>query len=98
MAIINRKIVLASRPPGMVSENNFRLEEEEVRALEDGKVLVFDFIDRFGEAMRSLSKWVLSGKIKYRENIIEGIENAPRAFIGLFKGENTGKQLVHLSD
>ena len=60
--------------------------------------LVFDFIDRYGEAMRRLSKWVLSGKIKYRENIIEGIENAPGAFIGLFKGENTGKQLVHLSD
>ena len=40
MAIFNRKIVLASRPVGMVSESNFRLEEEEVRRLEDGEVLV----------------------------------------------------------
>ena len=60
--------------------------------------LVFDYFDRFGEAMKRLSEWVISGKIKYRENIIEGIENAPRAFVGLFKGENTGKQLVHIAD
>ena len=40
MAIVNRKIVLASRPEGMVSESDFRLEEEEVRELEDGEVLL----------------------------------------------------------
>ncbi|MCZ6673986.1 MAG: NADP-dependent oxidoreductase [Verrucomicrobia bacterium] len=59
--------------------------------------LVFDYFDRFSEAMPELTEWVASGKIKYRENVIDGLENAPRAFIGLFKGENTGKQLVRIS-
>ena len=60
--------------------------------------LVFDYFDRFPEAMKDLTEWVVSGKIKYRENIVDGIENAPNAFIGLFHGENTGKQLVKISD
>jgi len=60
--------------------------------------LVFDYYDRFPEAMKDLTEWLLSGKIKYQENVIEGLENAPKAFIGLFHGENTGKQLVHVSD
>lgn len=60
--------------------------------------LVFDYYDRFPEAMKDLTEWVGSGKIKYRENVIEGLENAPKAFIGLFHGDNIGKQLVHVSD
>ena len=48
--------------------------------------------------MKHLNEWVVSGKIKFRETVIDGIENAPRAFVGLFSGENTGKQLVHISD
>ncbi|MBH55301.1 MAG: NADP-dependent oxidoreductase [Opitutaceae bacterium] len=60
--------------------------------------LVFDFFDRFPEAIKDLTEWVVSGQIKYKENVIEGLENAPRAFIGLFSGENTGKQLVHVAD
>lgn len=60
--------------------------------------LVFDYFDRFPEAMKDLTEWVVSGKIKYKENVIDGLENAPRAFIGLFHGENTGKQLVKVSD
>jgi len=60
--------------------------------------LVFDYFDRFPEALKDLTEWVTSGKIKYRENVIEGLENAPKAFIGLFHGDNIGKQLVHVSD
>ena len=60
--------------------------------------LVFDYYQRFPESMKDLTEWVVSGKIKYKETIIEGLENAPRAFIGLFLGENTGKQLVKVSD
>gem|GEM_PF-4956691 len=40
--------------------------------------LVFDYYDRFPEAMKDLTEWLLSGKIKYQENIIEGLENAPK--------------------
>lgn len=60
--------------------------------------LVFQFADRFNEGLRQMAQWLRKGKLKYRENIIEGIENAPRAFLGLLKGENIGKQLVKVAD
>jgi NADPH-dependent curcumin reductase CurA len=43
-----------------------------------------------------MGKWISEGKIKWKETIAEGIENAPTAFIGLFKGENFGKMLVRI--
>jgi NADPH-dependent curcumin reductase CurA len=41
--------------------------------------------------------WLKEKKLKYAENIVEGLENSPKAFIGLFTGENLGKQLVRVS-
>ncbi|RKQ35727.1 NADP-dependent oxidoreductase [Oceanobacillus halophilus] len=58
--------------------------------------IVSDYSERFSEGYQYLGDWVQQGKLKYRENIIEGLENAPNAFIGLFKGENIGKQLVRV--
>jgi NADPH-dependent curcumin reductase len=58
--------------------------------------IVSDYMDRADKALAELAGWVKEGKIKYRETIANGIENAPRAFIGLLKGENVGKQLVKL--
>ena len=60
--------------------------------------LVFQFADRFEEGLRQMARWFQEGKLKYRESIIEGIENAPRAFLGMLKGENIGKQLVKVAD
>jgi NADPH-dependent curcumin reductase CurA len=59
--------------------------------------LVSDFSDRFPEALQQLSQWLGGRKLKYREDIVDGIENAPRAFIGMLNGRNMGKQLVKLS-
>ena len=59
--------------------------------------LVSDYAARFGPALGELAGWVREGKIKYREDIVEGFENLPKAFIGLFSGENIGKRLVHVS-
>lgn len=59
--------------------------------------LVSDYASRFGPALGELAGWVRDGKIKYREDIVEGFENLPKAFIGLFSGENIGKRLVHVS-
>ncbi len=59
--------------------------------------LVNQFVDRRDEAVRKLAEWLKSGRLKYRETITDGIENAPKAFIGLFKGENIGKQLVRVA-
>lgn len=58
--------------------------------------LVGDYPQRWSQAIHQLGEWVADGKLKYRETITEGLENAPRAFIGLLRGENLGKQLVKL--
>jgi NADPH-dependent curcumin reductase CurA len=51
----------------------------------------FDMMPAFSAAMTG---WLKNGKIKYRETVIEGIENMPKALVGLFRGENFGKLLV----
>ena len=56
--------------------------------------IVTDFAERYGPARHQMGEWVRAGKIKYREDIVEGIDKAPRAFIGLLRGENFGKMLV----
>jgi NADPH-dependent curcumin reductase CurA len=60
-------------------------------------MLVFDFADRYDEAIKSLAGYLAAGKLKYRESIVEGLDNAPRGLIALLKGENFGKQLVRLA-
>jgi len=60
--------------------------------------IVNDYAHRTKEAMTQLGQWVLEGRIKYRESIVEGLENAPQAFLGLFSGENTGKMLVQVAE
>jgi NADPH:quinone reductase len=57
-----------------------------------------DYIDQFEEGRRDLAQWLAEGKIKYKENIVNGLENAPNALLGLFSGENLGKQLVKIID
>jgi NADPH-dependent curcumin reductase CurA len=59
--------------------------------------IVSEFPQSWPEALDQLSKWVAEGKLKYRETITEGLENAPKAFIGMLRGENFGKQLVKVS-
>ena len=59
--------------------------------------IVSDHLARWPEALRDLEEWVVAGKLRYRETIVDGLENAPRAFIGLLRGANIGKQLVKLA-
>jgi NADPH-dependent curcumin reductase CurA len=59
--------------------------------------LVRDYADRFVEGTRELARLLKEKKLKYAENIIEGLENTPKAFIGLFMGDNLGKQLVRVA-
>jgi NADPH-dependent curcumin reductase CurA len=58
--------------------------------------LVYQFLDRYPEGRARMAQWIKEGKLKYSEQIVEGFENTPRAFIGLFRGENAGKMLVRL--
>ena len=60
-------------------------------------MIVFDWHDRYDEAIEALAGYLAAGKLKYRESIVEGLDNAPRGLIGLLKGENFGKQLVRLA-
>jgi NADPH-dependent curcumin reductase CurA len=59
--------------------------------------IVFDRIDLYQRAIPKLANLVSQGKLKYHETIAEGLQNAPKAFIGLLKGQNLGKQLVKLA-
>ncbi|HJS64700.1 MAG TPA: NADP-dependent oxidoreductase [Nitrososphaeraceae archaeon] len=56
--------------------------------------IVGDHYDMLNEFHVSMAKWVSEGRMKWNETVIEGIENAPKAFISLFKGENFGKMLI----
>ena len=58
--------------------------------------IVSEHMERWPQALKELGQGVATGKIKYRETVAEGLENAPKAFIGLLKGANLGKQLVKL--
>jgi NADPH-dependent curcumin reductase CurA len=56
--------------------------------------IITDYTPRFVEGVMNLAQWLGSGKLKYAETIVEGFENTPQAFIGLFSGDNLGKQIV----
>jgi NADPH-dependent curcumin reductase CurA len=58
--------------------------------------LVFDYAHRYEEAVARLASWVRDGKLRYREDILDGIEHAPSAIAELYRGENLGKRLIRL--
>lgn len=59
--------------------------------------LVFDYAERYDEALQILADWVKTGKLHYREEITEGIETAPGAIAGLYRSENMGKRLIRIA-
>lgn len=58
--------------------------------------LVFDYVHRLDEAVGKLAQWVRDGSLRYREDILDGIEHCPDAIAGLYRGENLGKRLIRL--
>ena len=60
--------------------------------------LVFQFAQKYHIAVKRMAKWIKEEKIIYKEDIIEGLENAPDAFIGLMNGKNFGKLLIKVSE
>jgi NADPH-dependent curcumin reductase CurA len=102
LALINLKarIVLcglisqynADRPvPGPYNFFNILVQRARVEGF-----IVIDYMDRVQEAMMELGKWLMEGKIKYRVEVIEGVEQAPRAVNKLFDGSHQGKLIVKL--
>jgi len=89
---------------GLIAEYNAaqpygytRLRSVLVNRVKMQGMIVFDWKDRYAEAREALARLVLDGNLKYRESVIDGLENAPRGLIGLLRGENFGKQLVRLA-
>ncbi|TMH67725.1 MAG: NADP-dependent oxidoreductase [Betaproteobacteria bacterium] len=89
---------------GLIAEYNAgqpygytRLRSVLVNRIKMQGMIVFDWKDRYAEAREALARHVIAGKLKYRESVIVGLENAPRGLIGLLKGDNFGKQLVRLA-
>ena len=60
--------------------------------------LVSDHAERLPRVLAECGRWVREGRLKYREEIVEGLDNAPRAFIGLLRGENLGKLVVKVGE
>jgi NADPH-dependent curcumin reductase CurA len=92
---------------GQVAEYN--LEPEQWMGLRDVSAfiakrldmrgfVVLDHSEFFEEARQTMADWIKEKRLIYREHIVEGLENAPRAFRGLFRGENLGRGLVHVAD
>ncbi|WP_293936285.1 NADP-dependent oxidoreductase [Iodobacter sp.] len=63
-----------------------------------GFIIWDDFGHRYGEFFAAMSQWITEGKIKYREDVVQGLENAPQAFIGLLEGKNAGKLVVKVAE
>ena len=63
-----------------------------------GFIISQDYASRFGEFQQAMEPWVAAGKVRYREDVVEGLENAPAAFIGLLEGRNFGKLVVRVGE
>jgi NADPH-dependent curcumin reductase CurA len=92
---------------GMIaSYNNTGSMSQPVTALSNmiyNRLTMKGFVSYEFEPMRAqfltdMKRWIRDGNIKYRETIVDGIEHAPQALIGLFKGDNIGKMIVRLAD
>jgi len=58
--------------------------------------IVYDHMDLEDAFRADMARWIEAGRMKWKETVVEGLENAPRAFLGLFEGENLGKMLVRI--
>jgi NADPH-dependent curcumin reductase CurA len=89
---------------GMISQYNLEMPEPGPRylfsmignrALMQG-FIISDHMNRYPQFLGEVGGWLKAGRIKYEETIVDGIENAVTAFLGLFQGDNTGKMVVRL--
>ena len=63
-----------------------------------GFIIFDDYGHRYNEFAKQMSQWLSNGQIKYREQMVDGLESAPKAFIGLLEGQNFGKLVVRIND
>ncbi|MNT61462.1 NADPH-dependent curcumin reductase [compost metagenome] len=63
-----------------------------------GFIIAQDYGDRIDEFQTEMGRWIQEGKIHYREQVTEGLENAPEAFIGLLEGKNFGTVVIRVAN
>jgi hypothetical protein len=68
------------------------------RRLKIQGIIVFDYSHRESEFLADVGRWIRNGELRYREDIVDGIDNAVSAFQGLFTGNNFGKLLIRVSE
>ena len=78
-------------PPGPRLERHFLVKRARLQGF-----VAWDFAHRAEEAIARLAQWVREGKLKYREDMLDGLEACPDAIAGLYRGENLGKRIVRL--
>jgi len=78
-------------PTGPRIERHILVKRATVRG-----ILIFDYVEHYAQAREKLSAWVKSGQIRYLEDILHGIDKAPDAIAGLYRGDNHGKRLIKL--
>jgi NADPH-dependent curcumin reductase CurA len=93
-ATTNRRVLLRSRPVGEPKPTDFEIAEAPFNRLTVRGFIVSDHVNRLPAFLSECAAWVREGRLKYREDIVEGLDSAPRAFIGLLRGENLGKLIV----
>ena len=103
-----RRLALNARVPVCGQISQYNLAEPELAPRNLGFLIVFrarlegflvsDYVHRFPEGLQRLGGLLADGKLRYREDVTEGLENAPAAFMGMLRGENRGKTLVKIAD
>ncbi|MBA3476535.1 MAG: NADP-dependent oxidoreductase [Actinobacteria bacterium] len=101
-----RRLALGARVTVCGQVSQYNLAEPELAPRNLGFLIVFrarlegflinDYAHRFPEGLRRLGGWLADGRLRYREDVTEGLENAPSAFMGMLRGENRGKALVKI--
>jgi len=96
VAVCGKIALYNAQPADEVMEGRRRLYQRTKTRVEG--FIVSDHEHRFEHVTDRLRRWVEAGEIRYRETVADGIEDAPEAFLGLFEGENVGKQLVRVAE
>jgi NADPH-dependent curcumin reductase CurA len=101
-----RRLALNARVPVCGQVSQYNLAEPELAPRNLGFLIVFrarlegflvsDYVHRFPEGLQRLARWLAEGELRYREDVTEGLEHAPGAFMGMLRGENRGKTLVKI--
>ncbi len=102
-----RRLTIGARIAVCGQISQYNLEEPELAPRNLGALIVFrarvegflvsDYAHRFGEAIPRLARWLADGRLRYTEDVVEGIERTPEAFLRMLRGENRGKQLVKVA-